>query len=1720
MARSIGIVLAAGFLCIGAAICPAVEISWDKGSIDITTPVDPPYPGDGFWTSGENWRANNTDPQGSPPNDVVPGPGDRANIGLHDQWAQIDAPATIGAADSVTISSIRLGTNPGLGVGGHGKLIIDGGTLNVVDTGTGDHFRIGADSNRTGHLILNAGTVTVADGNRRLILGNGANTNTVGIVDFLGGAITSNGGLFVGGDDPNANRANTQGTFTMGAPGDSLTAQTLNTRTSNLEVGRGGTGTFTQHSGTVTIETNNLILGQGAASDGTYTIDGGKLETVLGQIRVGNTGKGTFVQNGGEVISKGVLDLGNVNNAASDGTYTLAGGTLTVNANMYVGRLRKGTFNFEDGTFNFDKTLYLGGDPSGNATFAPNADGTFNLGTATAAPTLNAKQIEVGRHGLGVFNHTDGDVTLTSANLVISQFADGDGTYNMQAGTLTTVVGDLNFNQGTGAFNQDGGTVNIGRDINFSNGSGTSTYHLTGGTLNVARAIKRRSGTGTLVVDGGTLNVTTGNIAATTFHLSPTTNATYTHSKGTLAVTNLLLGDNAKGTFTQTGGTVNVGSDLVFGPVANRGGTYNLNAGTLNVTGQILERVSAVDSAQLYVDGGTLNVGGNITVQSFRTGHAAGKTGAYTLTGGKDINNTGTFFVGASGTGTLTIDDAGSTVTVANRFQIGEGGNGRGTLNFTAGTIDVNGGGFYVAGADTNANKANTVGDVVMGTAGGNLTDAQLFIRGNFEVGRGGTGTFTQHSGTVTLETNNLVVGQGGTSEGTYTVNGGLLKTLDSSGDAGHLRVGNDGVGHFVQTGGTVDVVTQVELGNNNTAGAEGTYTLQGGTLVIGTGMRIGRNRKGTFNFEDGTLQWNGGSLLIGGNDGSNPTGAPNADGTFNMGTATTAPTMSIGQLEVGRHALGVFNHTSGDVTVTNANLVVSQYANSDGTYNMAGGTVTTVPNAGNTNGDLNFNQGTGAFNQDGGTVNIGRDINFSNGSGTSTYHLTGGTLNVARAIKRRSGTGTLVVDGGTLNVTTGNIAATTFHLSPTTNATYTHSKGTLAVTNLLLGDNAKGTFTQTGGTVNVGSDLVFGPVANRGGTYNLNAGTLNVSGNIQERVAGVDTAQFHLDGGTLNVTGDITTQRFALGQAAGKTGVYALAAGKNLTTTGTLAVGSSGTGDLTIDGGTLVAANSVIGEGAAGDGTVTINNGGSVTVNGLLKVGNNGIGRINLIDGSLTVTAGGLRLAETTNANAEGILTIGDGTTSPVLSVSGGNFETANNGTGTVTMNSGTFHQLTNNIIVGQGPNSNATFTLNDGLIDIQNQLRIANKGTGLFVQNGGTVNVGTALDLANDANNDADATYTMTGGVLNVGDRVANNLVIGNANRAGSTALFEMIDGTLTTSKGIRIANTGANSSGKMTIGDGSTAPTITINGDNFEVADNGTGEVVFNSGTLVMNRNNLLVGQAAGSQATFTMNGGLIDLRPAFAAVADHGRLRTNAGTGIFTLNAGTVYVGNDLDLSDNAAGGLTLNINGGQMIVGLDVNYRNNGTDAINLAGGLLDLTGGNVNFATGTADFNFTGGRLQDVGTFGSTLVQNGGTLAPGQLAGTMAMTGGYAQNAGVLEIEIGGLDQGNEYDFLDVSGTADLDASLQVRLTGGFDPQLGDSFDVVTAAGINILTGFTLDQSLLDPSQQYFAYRVIPGGNGQILRLQLVPEPSTIVTAALGLVALIALAWRRRRIAR
>jgi len=71
-----------------------------------------------------------------------------------------------------------------------------------------------------------------------------------------------------------------------------------------------------------------------------------------------------------------------------------------------------------------------------------------------------------------------------------------------------------------------------------------------------------------------------------------------------------------------------------------------------------------------------------------------------------------------------------------------------------------------------------------------------------------------------------------------------------------------------------------------------------------------------------------------------------------------------------------------------------------------------------------------------------------------------------------------------------------------------------------------------------------------------------------------------------------------------------------------------------------------------------------------------------------------------------------------------------------------------------------------------------------------------------------------------------------------------------------------------------------------------------------------------------------------------------------------------------------------------------------------------------------------------------------GAYSPALITFAGDLTFGINNN---LEIEIGGLLRGTEYDALDVGGTATLDGTLTVLLINGFNPAAGDTFDIIIA---------------------------------------------------------------------
>lgn len=130
--------------------------------------------------------------------------------------------------------------------------------------------------------------------------------------------------------------------------------------------------------------------------------------------------------------------------------------------------------------------------------------------------------------------------------------------------------------------------------------------------------------------------------------------------------------------------------------------------------------------------------------------------------------------------------------------------------------------------------------------------------------------------------------------------------------------------------------------------------------------------------------------------------------------------------------------------------------------------------------------------------------------------------------------------------------------------------------------------------------------------------------------------------------------------------------------------------------------------------------------------------------------------------------------------------------------------------------------------------------------------------------------------------------------------------------------------------------------------------------------------------------------------------------------------------------------------GSVIIGADPAA----TAVVNLSGGRLiakSITKG----PGGT--FDFTGGVLS-ADTVEFNLVNEGGTIAPGNSPGITRVLGDLIINSGSLAIELGGANAG-EFDQLVVDGAATLGGSLDVSLLEGFEPSLGQSFQFVTTNG-------------------------------------------------------------------
>ncbi|MCH2130995.1 MAG: hypothetical protein MK179_17785 [Pirellulaceae bacterium] len=349
--------------------------------------------------------------------------------------------------------------------------------------------------------------------------------------------------------------------------------------------------------------------------------------------------------------------------------------------------------------------------------------------------------------------------------------------------------------------------------------------------------------------------------------------------------------------------------------------------------------------------------------------------------------------------------------------------------------------------------------------------------------------------------------------------------------------------------------------------------------------------------------------------------------------------------------------------------------------------------------------------------------------------------------------------------------------------------------------------------------------------------------------------------------------------------------------------------------------------------------------------------------------------------------------------------------------------------------------------LLDEQLQLGVAESAFGIVTLSGGTVQIGNMQtgDVADRDDILVGATAANTGDNILVVDGVwlqGRDLIVSNG--ASGHNELEVNSGTVD-AKSLLLAQ-----------GD-STFAYATLSGGDLQLADDVIiADGVGSDGNLdiidgLLSARSLTAALSSDSFATMTMVGGTLDTAGGGDVVIGHAGdaalllsggnvLAQNVavalvdGTGLLTFTDGSLTTSADFSIAmDQFALGF-VDQTGGTATVGGNLLLTGNSSAAMasyTLAGGTLDLTGGTVQFNAGMAEFFFTGGRLEHVASYGATLYQEGGTIAPGGSVGAMSIQGDYYVTGGSYEAEVDGT--AGTADIIYVQGTATLSGELVVQ---------------------------------------------------------------------------------------
>ena len=903
---------------------------------------------------------------------------------------------------------------------------------------------------------------------------------------------------------------------------------------------------FVVSSGTLSMTSTSSVptflrLGGSGAGATSGTLSGGAMN--LSQFLLGDRG-GTFA-----------------GDSAADATFTMTGGTLTLDAG-------------------FNSGLYIGNDPQ--TTTTPFNRGFFNQ---SGGVTTNSGVLQLG------VNTKTGGVSLGTLSLTSGTFSQAGVTQVGVSGSGTGVSGTLAVSGGlfstTGAFFIGGtsSTYNVGGAVSVT-GSGlfTGTNAARNVTVSVSRtANDATAGNNTFLVNGGTAAIDVLNVYRS---------GTFTVSAGQATVNSALLlsgTTGGAGAGRLTGGTLLVqsGSNTATFTVGQNA-SFVQSGGSATV--DILANTAA--GGTLVVQGGTMTVTGSSN--STRPITVGGSSGAANLafvgSSGTYNSNLVTFFNFTGGTA--------AGITIQNNGLVSS----QGRLSFNSPIVIQSGGTMSLASAAGAATTGVNDGQFALDQASGSL-DVQAggaFSARSASLTNGARLTVSGGQFTMTRAANDTAseLRFTGANSG-FAVSSGTLSMTSTSSFPTTFRMGGNVAGATSGTlsGGAMNL-SQFLLGDRGgtfagDSAADATFTMTGGTLsldnVQGGGLYVGNDpisttnpfNRGFFN-QSGGVATNSGVLQL----GINTKAGAVSIGSFTLtsGTFSQAGVTQVGVSGSGTGVVGTMAVSGGRFSTTGAFFVggTSSTYNVGGAVSVTGSGVFTGTNAGR-NVTVSVSRtandataGNNTFLVDGGTATI--DVLNVYRSGTFTVSAGQATVNSALLLSGTTGgAGAGRLTGGTLLVQSGSNTAT---FTVGQNASFVQSGGSATVDSATI-TAAGASFAVQAGTFTAGGFAATQPVA-IDGTLNLNGATASIGA-----VSGAGTIGRSAAGSGILSIGDATNSTFA---------------GSIANALGTLGLTKVGTGRLLLEG-----ANSYAGPTTIAGGTLALGAGGSFANSSSIIVGNAG---------------------------------------------------------------------------------------------------------------------------------------------------------------------------------------------------------------------------------------------------------------------------------------------------------------------------------------------------------------------------------------------------------------------------------------------------------------------------------------------------------------------------------